>query len=73
MCAMGDGLRSLWKRRGKATGPYRACAPHFYPNHYEHYAEKFRTMGGIVESWIDGPDKCPSSVQLRVTPLSSLN
>lgn len=41
--------------------------------HYEHYAEKFRTMGGIVESWIDGPDKCSSSVQLRVTPLSSLN
>jgi hypothetical protein len=41
--------------------------------HYERYAEKFRSMGGIVESWIDGPDKCSSSVQLRVNPLSSLN
>ena len=36
---------------------------------YEHYAEKFRSMGGIVESWIEGPDKCSPSVQLRVNPL----
>ena len=27
--------------------------------HYEHYADKFRSMGGIVESWIDGPDAAP--------------
>jgi hypothetical protein len=40
--------------------------------HYEHYAEKFRSMGGIVESWIDGPDKCSPSVQLRVNPLRQL-
>ena len=40
--------------------------------HYEHYAEKFRSMGGIVESWIEGPDKCSPSVQLRVNPLGEL-
>jgi len=39
---------------------------------YEHYAEKFRSMGGIVESWIEGPDKCSPSVQLRVNPLGQL-
>jgi hypothetical protein len=40
--------------------------------HYEHYAEKFRSMGGVVESWIEGPDKCSPSVQLRVNPLGQL-
>jgi hypothetical protein len=40
--------------------------------HYEHYAEKLRIMGGIVESWIEGPDKCSPSVQLRVNPLDQL-
>jgi PGM1 C-terminal domain/Pre ATP-grasp domain/ATP-grasp domain len=40
--------------------------------HYEQYAEKFRSMGGIVESWIEGPDKCSPSVQLRVNPLGQL-
>ena len=39
---------------------------------YEHYAEKFRSLGGIVESWIDGPDKCSPSVQMRVNPLDQL-
>jgi hypothetical protein len=39
---------------------------------YEHYAEKFRQMGGIAEAWIDGVDKCSPSVQMRVNPLNRL-
>jgi hypothetical protein len=39
---------------------------------YDHYAEKFRQMGGIVEAWINGEHKCSPSVQMRVNPLSQL-
>ena len=39
---------------------------------YEHFSEKFQCMGGIVESWIDGPDKRSPSVQLRVNPRHEL-
>jgi PGM1 C-terminal domain len=36
---------------------------------YESFMEKFRTMGGIVETFIDGEQKAFPSVQCRVTPL----
>ena len=40
--------------------------------HYEHYAEKFRSLRGIVEAWVEGSDKCSPSVQLRVNPAREL-
>ncbi|MEZ5463456.1 peptide ligase PGM1-related protein [Dokdonella sp.] len=39
---------------------------------FEHYSEKFREMGGIVEAWVEGEDKCSPSVQMRVDPLNRL-
>ena len=36
---------------------------------WERYRAKFREMGGIVESWIDGEVKASPSVQCRITPL----
>ncbi len=34
----------------------------------EAYFEKYRRMGGIVEEFIDGVDKCSPSAQLRISP-----
>lgn len=34
----------------------------------EAYFEKFHRMGGIVEEFIEGVDKCSPSVQLRISP-----
>jgi hypothetical protein len=39
---------------------------------YPTYARKFTELGGIVEAWIDGADKCSPSVQLRVNALGTL-
>ena len=36
---------------------------------WESYRQKFREMGGIVESWIDGNSKRSPSVQCRINPL----
>ena len=36
---------------------------------WESFTQKFREMGGIVESWIDGDDKRSPSVQCRINPL----
>jgi hypothetical protein len=46
---------------------YEACGMD-YPT----YARKFRELGGIVEAWVDGLDKCSPSVQLRVNALGAL-
>jgi len=32
VCASGAELRPPWEIEGIAIGPYRACAPHLYPN-----------------------------------------
>src|SRR5262245_3659931 len=34
----------------------------------EAYTEKFARMGGIVEEFIDGKEKCSPSAQLRISP-----
>lgn len=39
---------------------------------YPTYARKFAQLGGIVEAWIDGADKCSPSVQMRVNALGQL-
>ncbi len=39
---------------------------------WEHYLHTFATMRGIVEAWITGSEACSPSVQLRVTPLATL-
>ncbi len=39
---------------------------------WEHYRAKFRQMGGIVESFIDGEGKQSPSAQLRVNPVGEL-
>ncbi|MDX1430039.1 MAG: hypothetical protein R3282_07110, partial [Rhodothermales bacterium] len=39
--------------------------------HWPHYVEKFRQMGGIVESWIDGDFKRSPSAQCRIDPLGN--
>jgi PGM1 C-terminal domain/ATP-grasp domain len=39
---------------------------------WEHYEAKFAEMGGIVEGWITGRDKCSPSAQLRVNALGEL-
>ena len=36
---------------------------------WDAYAAKFAQMGGIVEAWVDGADKCSPSVQCRIDPL----
>lgn len=38
----------------------------------ERYLAKFGEMGGIVEAWIDGDDKCSPSVQMRINALGAL-
>ena len=37
-----------------------------------HFREKFTQMGGIVESWIEGENKCSPSVQCRINPLGEV-
>ncbi|MGB8378721.1 MAG: peptide ligase PGM1-related protein [Rhodanobacteraceae bacterium] len=61
-------VSAAWVRRELPT---RLCCE-AKEEGFEHYAEKFRSMGGIVETWIDGPDKCSPSVQLRVNPIGNL-
>lgn len=39
---------------------------------YSTYARKYAELGGIVEAWVDGADKCSPSVQLRVNALGAL-
>lgn len=39
---------------------------------FERYSEKFCQMGGIVEAWVEGMDKCSPSVQMRVDPMERL-
>lgn len=39
---------------------------------YERFFAKFREMGGVVEAWIDGRDKCSPSVQCRINPLGEI-
>lgn len=39
---------------------------------YATYARKYAELGGIVEAWVDGVDKCSPSVQLRVNALGTL-
>jgi hypothetical protein len=39
---------------------------------YTTYARKYAELGGIVEAWIDGADKCSPSVQMRVNALGQL-
>ena len=36
---------------------------------WEPYCQKYRQMGGIVESWIEGKEKRSPSVQCRIDPL----
>ncbi len=36
---------------------------------WEHYANKFREMGGIVECWVEGEEVRSPSVQCRINPL----
>ncbi len=36
---------------------------------WERYIAKFRQIGGIVESWVEGKDKRSPSVQCRVNPI----
>ncbi|MDX1420312.1 MAG: peptide ligase PGM1-related protein [Rubricoccaceae bacterium] len=38
---------------------------------WDHYAESFAAMGGIVEAWVDGEMKASPSVQCRVDPTGS--
>lgn len=39
---------------------------------YATYARKYAELGGIVEAWVDGAEKCSPSVQLRVNALGTL-
>lgn len=39
---------------------------------WECYIEKYAEMGGIVEAWVDGTDKCSPSVQCRIDPLGQV-
>jgi PGM1 C-terminal domain len=36
------------------------------------FGAKLAEMGGIVESWIEGAQKCSPSVQMRITPVGGL-
>ncbi|MDX1741041.1 MAG: peptide ligase PGM1-related protein [Rhodothermales bacterium] len=40
---------------------------------WPHYASKFESMGGIVESWVDGENKRSPSVQCRIDPLGAIS
>ncbi len=40
---------------------------------WANYHGKFEDMGGIVEAWIDGPDKRSPSVQCRIDPLARVD
>jgi hypothetical protein len=37
------------------------------------YRDKFREMGGIVESWVEGQEKFSPSVQCRIDPLGEVS
>jgi len=39
---------------------------------YDDFMGKFAEMGGIVESFIDGKDKCSPSVQCRINPIGEV-
>lgn len=39
---------------------------------WPHFREKFAEMGGIVESWVEGQNKCSPSVQCRINPLGEV-
>jgi PGM1 C-terminal domain/Pre ATP-grasp domain len=38
----------------------------------EAYLAKFARMGGVVEAWLEGEDKRSPSVQMRITPIGTL-
>ena len=38
----------------------------------EAYLAKFAQMGGVVEAWLEGEDKRSPSVQMRITPIGTL-
>ncbi len=38
----------------------------------EGYLAKFAQMGGVVEAWLEGDDKRSPSVQMRITPIGTL-
>ncbi|CAM2006084.1 peptide ligase PGM1-related protein [Acanthopleuribacter pedis] len=40
--------------------------------HWDSFAAKFQRMGGIVEAWIEGEEKCSPSVQCRINPLGEV-
>jgi hypothetical protein len=40
---------------------------------WENYIQKFKEMGGIVESWIEGKEKRSPSVQCRIDPLGKVS
>ena len=40
---------------------------------YENFIEKFTSMGGIVEAFIDGEQKSSPSVQCRINPLGKID
>lgn len=39
---------------------------------WPHFREKFSEMGGIVECWVEGKNKCSPSVQCRINPLGEI-
>jgi len=40
---------------------------------YDHFIDKFTSMGGIVEAFIDAPHKTSPSVQCRINPLGEID
>lgn len=51
--------------------PHR-LAPEAVGLSIEAYLAKFARMGGVVEAWLEGEDKRSPSVQMRITPIGTL-
>lgn len=55
----------------KQEMPHR-LAPEAVGLSAEAYLAKFARMGGVVEAWLEGEDKRSPSVQMRITPIGTL-
>ena len=51
--------------------PHR-LAPEAIGLRAERYLSQFAQMGGVVEAWLEGEDKRSPSVQMRITPIGTL-